>query len=248
MSQHNEYLVEDVYNSYSNIKVLKIIGHLEFNENEIVKKIHTAIREVLNKNQDVDYLIVYYFPTQNDKEKNAALCFLDLIDEDVKNFHVSTPLSLSKRIRWNEDYGFFSDGGNEKTSFDYRLVKDTYALLQMTEDAFFLLYELRIIADKKNPFSNELYQRLENWIFKAKHINKGYGDLEPIVQNDFMGLARHLSNILYCCLSEIGKNTSKEKDRQWILRYELANAQDKYEVIHHQLLYIMRKYLIREDL
>lgn len=248
MLTYNDCLVEDIYNSFSNIKVLKIIGHLEYNENEVIKKIYIKIREFLNINKDMDYLIIYYFPTQKDMENDAALCFLDLKDEEIRNFDVLNPLVLSGKVRWNEDYGVFSDVGNEKTSRDSQLIKDTYTLLQMTEDVFFILYEIEIKADRNISFSNELYQRLENWILKAKHINKGYSDLEFIIQNDFLNLVRHVSNIVYCCLSESGKNTTKEKERQWILRYELANAKDKYEIIHHQLIYLMRTYLIREDL
>jgi len=247
MTHHNEYALEEINNSPTRIKVLKIVGHMEFNENTIAKKFSTAIREILTTNTDIDYLIAYYYPTQNDREKNAALCSLDLLKEDLKQFPETTLPDLSQRIRWNDDYGMLSDDGNKKTVSNERLVNDTYTLLQTAQDARYLVYELETTATANGVFSNELYQRLETWIFKAKHAKKRHSEVEGIVQNDLIDLTRHLSNILYCCVSDIGKKISKENDRQWILKYELINAKDKYEVIYHQLLYILRKNLVRNN-
>ena len=70
------------------MKVLKICGNLEFNEGKIIRKICNAVREFLNKNNDVDYLIAYYFPTHEDMDNDAALCFLKS-DEDIKNIDLS---------------------------------------------------------------------------------------------------------------------------------------------------------------
>jgi len=243
MSKYNEYVVEDLYDSVASVKVIKICGHLEFNKYEIIKKISNAVREFLNKNGDADYLIVYYFPTHEDMENNAALCFLAL-DADTKNIDLSDFEEIAKKLVWNEDYGFFSAVVKDKTSSDYRLVKETDTMLQIVEEAYFILYDLEITASLgKISGPGGSYEHLENWIIKAEHADKGHGELELIVENDVMSLVRHLSNILYCCLSDAGKKIKEDKERQWIFNYELANARDKYEVVYHQLSHLMRKYL-----
>jgi hypothetical protein len=242
-----EYLTEDIVDSFLRIKVLKIIGYLEFNEHEVVKKISMTVQEFLRTHKDVDYLIAYYYPTQEDLTLDAALCVLDLVDVEIRNFDASAAVILLKKIRWNEDYGLFSTNDHGGRSYDIRLVKDTYTLLQTAEEASDLLFELRMCAERKTPFSNDVYQRLENWIFKAKHASKGYGELEHIIQDEVISLVRHFSTILYCCISDIGKNISTENERQRILHYELENASDKYTVLHHQLVYLLRNILIRKN-
>jgi hypothetical protein len=227
------------------MKILKIFGKLELNEKEIIKKIRNALKDFLNKNKDVDYLITYYFPTYEDMENNATLCFL-LFDEDIKNIDLSDK-EIYRRLQWNEDYGFFSDVVKEKTSPDYRLVKNAYTTLQVTEDASVLFYELRKAAKRECSLSKDFSWRLEQWINDAEHVTEGYGALEPVMKNDFASLLRHLSNISYCCVSEIGKTMKSEKERQWILDHEIANAADKCEVVHHQLTYLLRKYLIARE-
>ena len=87
------------------------------------------------------------------------------------------------------------------------------------------------------------YECLENWIIKAEHINIRHEALELKVKDDLTTLIRHLSNILYCCLSDYGKITKEEKDRRWIFNHELATAWDKFEVVHHQLSNLMKKSL-----
>jgi len=246
MTSYSEYLVEDRSYSIFNMKILKICGKLELNEKEIIKKIRNALKEFLNKNKYVDYLIVYYFPTHEDMENNAVLCFL-VFDENIKNIDLSDK-EIFKKLQWNEDYGFFSDIVKDNISYDYKLVKEANTMLQIVEEACFILYDLGITANYKETSSLDgFYERLEDWIIKAEHIDKGHLELENTVNDDFAGLVRHISNILYCCLSDFIKNTKDEKERQWVFNHELENARDKFEIIHHQLAYIMRKSLIKRE-
>ena len=243
MPKYNEYLVEDISSSITNMKVLKIYGNLEFNESDIIRKVSNALRDFLNKNKNVDYLIAYYFPSHEDMDNNASLCFI-ILNEDIKTIDLSDFEETSKKLRWNEDYGFFSAVVKDKTSSDYQLVKEADAMLQIVEDAYFILYDLEITDSFRNFSGHDVfYNYLEKWMIKAEHINKGHGELELIVKNDFMSLVRHMGNILYCCLSDIGRGIKEDRKKQWIFNHELANARDKFEVVRHQLKYLMREYL-----
>jgi len=244
MMSGEEFLVEDIYSSVATMKVLKVCGDMEFNEYDIVRKIRNTIKEFLNKNKDVDYLIVYYFPTPEDMENYAALCFL-ILDENTKNIDVSNIEVIAKKLRWNADYGFFSDVVKNKTVVDCQLVKEAHTLLQIVEEAYLFIYELgmRTTYETSAEFGT-FYEDLENWIMKAEHIDEVHGELEFIVKNYFRNLVRHMNNILSCCLSNIGKKIKEDKDKKWIFDHELANARDEFEVVHHQLLYLIRKNLV----
>jgi len=246
MTSYSEYLVEDRSYSIFNMKILKICGKLELNEKEIIKKIRNALKEFLSKSKDVDYLIVYYFPTHEDMENNAVLCFL-VFDENIKDIDLSDE-GIFKKLEWNEDYGFFSDIVKDNISYDYKLVKEANTMLQIMEEAYFILYDLDMTANYKKASDLEgFYERLEDWIIKAERVDKDHSEMENTVNDDFANFVRHMSNILYCCLSDFIKNTKDEKERQWIFNHELKNARDKFEIIHHQLTYLIRKSLVKRD-
>ena len=242
MTQQTDYIVKEIFSSVANMKVLKIYGNLEFNEHAIIHKIWNVTQDFLVKNKDVDYLIVYYFPSYEDMENNAALCFFTLEENiDVSVVNIET---IEKNLRWNEDYGFFSAILKNKISLDNQLVNEASSMLQIIEDAYFILYELEMTQLYKTFTGFETYYEiLEHWIMKAETFNNTHGELERTVTTDLKTLIRHMSNIFYCCLSSIGKNLQDDKDKQWIFNHELANAKDKFEVVHHQLLYLLRKYL-----
>ena len=66
----SEYTIDDT--SYSkpysifNIKKLKIYGNYIFEKNEIIRIVKNAVTKFINTNKDVDYLIVYYYPSYKD--------------------------------------------------------------------------------------------------------------------------------------------------------------------------------------
>ena len=141
MGRSKEYVIKEISRSISTIKVLKIYGHLDFNQTIIMKKIGHGLQEVLANNNDVDYLIVYFFPSREDMNNDAAVCFLELINNDVKKANSFNDRELSQQIRWNEDYGFFSDVVKEKKPVDFQLVSQSHILLQILEEAERILVE-----------------------------------------------------------------------------------------------------------
>jgi len=70
----NGYSIKDISYSNLDIKKLEIYGNYVFEKNEIIRKIKNAVKEFLNSNKDVDYLITYYYPTYEDMNNNIALC------------------------------------------------------------------------------------------------------------------------------------------------------------------------------
>jgi len=247
MLSYGEYLIEDKSFSIFNIKVLKICGKTEFNEKEVIKKIRNVVREFLNKNKDVDYLITYYFSTYGDMENNAALCFL-VFDEDIKNIDLSDK-EIYRRLQWNEDYGFFSDVVKEKISSGDKLFNEANKMLHIVEDAYFILYDLWVAVNYRGLSGRDgFYECLEKWLIMAERIDKHYGKLKFIVNNNFISLIRHMNNILYyCCIPDDNKDTTGENKRQWIFNQEITNAKDKSEVIHQQLTNFIRKYPTKEE-
>ena len=105
MPKYNEYLIEDLSCSTFNIKKLEIYGNRIFEINEVIRKTSNAVKEFLNTNKDVDYLIVYYYPTLEDMKNNLALCYL-VLNKDIKNIDLSNN-KICKNIRWNEEYDSF---------------------------------------------------------------------------------------------------------------------------------------------
>jgi len=105
MSKYNEYLIEDLSYSIFNIKKLEICGNYIFEINEVIRKTRNAVEEFLNKNKDVDYLLVYYYPTQKDMENDIPLCYL-LLNKDIKHNDL-LELKICEKIRWNEEYDGF---------------------------------------------------------------------------------------------------------------------------------------------
>lgn len=104
MPKYNECLIEDLSCSTFNIKKLEIYGNHIFEINEVIRKTSNAVKEFLNTNKDVDYLIVYYYPTLKDMKNNLALCYL-VLNKDIKNIDLSD--KICKNIRWNEEYDSF---------------------------------------------------------------------------------------------------------------------------------------------
>lgn len=230
MSKYNEYLVDSISHTCLNMNILKIASNFELNKNNIIRMTGHAVRDFLNKNKNVDYLIAYYYPTQEDLENNIAICYLKLA-ENIKNIDLSDK-EIYKKLRWNEDYGFFSGIVKKKTSSNYRLVNEANKLLQIIEEAYLFLYDLWITTrDRKIIVTNDFNRYLEHWIYRAEHSKNVHIEMEHILKNDFMSLIRHVSNILYCCLSEIQIKTKDVETRRWIFETELANAIDKYEII-----------------
>ena len=109
MSKYNEYLIEDLSYSIFNIKKLEIYGHRIFEINEVIRKTSNAVKEFLSINKDVDYLVVYYYPTWKDLESNIALCYL-VLNENID----LSDNTICENIRWNEEYNSF-DGFLKKS-------------------------------------------------------------------------------------------------------------------------------------
>ena len=149
MQHYNEYFVEDIYHSITNIKVVKICGKLEFYKDEIIRRISNVLQDFFLHYKDVDYLIVYYFPSQEDMDNNAALCFLHL-ERGEKNINIYDSREILKCIRWNEDYSLFSAIIKNKVPSDPRVVKKVNELLQIVEEAYFVMDELDITANCLN--------------------------------------------------------------------------------------------------
>lgn len=247
MLKYNEYLIEDMSYSIFNIKKVEIYGHYISEKDEVIRKTKNAVKEFLNTNTDVDYLVAYYYPTREDINNNVALCYLKL-DEDIKNMDL-TDEEFYKKIMWNEYYDFFSDAVKEKTSSDHKLFKEANKMLQMVEEAYFILYNLWMAVNYKN-FSelDGFYECLEKWLIRAENIDKYYWKLKFIVNDDFITLVRYMNNIFYhCCIPDIGKNTKGENKRQRIFNHEIANAMDKFEVIHQQLTNSIINYPVKEE-
>ena len=177
MSKYNQCLMEDISYSNLNIKKLEIYGDYIFEKNKIIKNMKNAIKEFLNSNKDVDYLVAYYYPTQEDRENNVALCYLKL-NEAVKNMDL-TDEEFCKQLLWNEYYDFFSKTMNGKTLFDAKLVNEINKILQVVDESYFILYKLWMIINygDNSEFSNAL-GILEQWLIRAETINKEYWEDE----------------------------------------------------------------------
>ena len=199
-----------------------------------------AVKEFLNTNKDVDYLVAYYYPMYKDMNNNVALCYLKL-DKDIKNMDLVDE-EFCKKLLWNEYYDFFSDTTKQKKS-DYKLFNEANKMLKVIEEANFILYNIWMTVNyRKLSELDGFYECLEKWLIRAEHIDKYYWELKFIVSDDFISLIRHMNNIFYyCCIPDNGKSTKWENKRHQIFNYEIANARDKFEVIHQQLTNFIKK-------
>jgi hypothetical protein len=241
MSKYNEYFIEDLSYSNFDIKKLGIYGGYIFDKNEIIKKMRSAIKEFLTSNKDVDYLVAYYYPTYEDMNNNIALCYLKL-NRDIKNIDL-TDEKFYQKILWNEYYDILSDSKKVKILSYYNLLNEASEMLQVVEESYFILYELWMTINYKNLSDlDDLHESLERWLIRAEHINKFCWELKPIVDYNFMYLIRHMNNIFYyCCIPDHSEGVKGENKRQRIFNNEIANAMDKFEVIHQQLKNFIEK-------
>jgi len=139
MSKYNEYLIEDLSYSIFNIKKLEIYGHRIFEINEVIKKTNNAVKEFLSITKDVDYLIVYYYPTWKDLESNMALCHL-VLTENIKNIDLSDN-KICENIRWNKEYDSFDGFVKEK---HHPIIRSLRKLIRCMD----FLYKIRRIKSE----------------------------------------------------------------------------------------------------
>lgn len=246
MSKHNEYLIEDL--SYSNIDVKKlgIYGNCIFNKNEIIRKMRGSVKEFLNSNKEVDYLLIYYYPTHEDMNSNTALCYLKL-DEDI-NKKSLTDEKICQKLLWNESYDFLTDSKIAKRLVYYNILNEANKMLQVVEEACFILYELQMIVNYRSLSEYDGFREyLERWLIRAGHTNKLYWKLKYIVNYDFTLLIRHMNNILYYFYIPDHREDAKGENRkQQIFNNEIANARDNFEVIHKELTNFIEKSSMKE--
>jgi hypothetical protein len=234
--------------SYSNfnIKKLEIYGNHVFEKNEIIRKIKNTVKEFLNSNKDIDYLVAYYYPTYKDMNNNIALCCL-ILDKDIKNIDL-TYENFCQKLLWNEYYDFFSVSKKTKDVSYYNILNEANKMLQVVEEAYFILYELLTIVNYRNLSElNSRRECLERWLIRAEHINKFFSKLKPIINYDFICLIRHINDIFYYChIPYQNQSTSAENNRQQIINNEITNAMDQFEVIHQQLTNFIGKHHAKE--
>ena len=242
MLKCNEYSIKDISYSNLDIKKLEVYGNYVFEKNEIIRKIKNAVKEFLNSNTDVDYLVTYYYPTYEDMNNNIALCSL-IVDKDIKNMDLADE-KFCQKLLWNEYYDFFSASKKEKDVSYYNILNEANKMLQAVEEAYFILYELSVTVNYRSPSElNALQEHLERWLIRAEHINKFFCKLKPIVDYDFICLLRHMNDIFYyCCISDHSKSTKEENNRQRIFNNEIANAIGQFEVIYQLLTDFIRNY------
>ncbi len=248
MLKCNEYTVKDISISCSDfdIKKLEIYGDYIFEKNEIVKKIKNAVEEFLNYNKDVDYLVAYYYPTYDDMKNNLALCCI-ILSQNIKNINL-TYENIHQKLIWNEYYDFFSASKKAiKTPYS-NVLNEANKMLQVVEEAYFIIYELLIEVNYKDPAkSNNLQERLERWLIRAEHINKYLYKLKPIVNYDFVCLMRHMNDILYYCyVSQHNEISNMKSNEQLMIDKEIVNVIDKFKIIHQQLTDFIKRYSNKE--
>lgn len=246
MLKCNEYTIQDISCSDFNIKKLEIYGNYIFEKNEIIKKIKNAVKEFLNSNKDIDYLVAYYYPTYEDMNNNLALCCL-ILNRDIKNIDL-TYENVYQKLIWNEYYDFFSASKKAIKVSYCNVFNEANKMLQAVEEAYFILYELLVTVNYRNLSEpNNLQERLERWLIRAEHINKYFCKLKPIVNYNFICLIHHMNDIFYyCCVPHHSEITNTENNGQLIINNEITNAIDKFKIIHQQLTDFIEKYSNKE--
>ena len=157
-----------------------------------------AVKEFLNSNRGVDFLIAYYYPTYEDMNNNIALCSL-ILSKDIKNLNITNE-NFDQEILWNEYYDFLSDSKKAKILSYYNLLNEASEMLQVVEEAYFILYELWMTINYRSLSElDDLHECLERWLIRAEHINKFCWELKPIVDYNFIYLIRYMNNIFYYC-------------------------------------------------
>ena len=247
MPKYNECFIEDLSHSNIDIKKLGICGNYIFEKNEIIRKMRGSVKEFLNSNKEVDSLLIYYYPTHEDMNNNTALCYLKL-DEDVNNRHL-TDEKICQKLLWNESYDFLTDSKEAKRLSYYDILNGANKMLQVVEEACFILYELQMMVNYRSLSEYDGFREcLERWLIRAEHINKLYWKLKYIVNYDFILFIRHMNNIFYYfCIPDHREGTKGENRRQQIFNNEIANARDNFEVIHQELTNFIEKSSMKED-
>ena len=243
---HNEYTVKNISCSDFNIKKIEIYGNYIFEKNEIIKKIKNVVKEFLDSNKDVDYLIAYYYPTYEDMNNNLALCSL-ILNRDKKNVDL-TYENVYQKIIWNEYYEFFSASKKAIKIFYANVFNEADKMLQLAEDAYFILYRLSMMLNyEKLSELNDVQEDLEIWLIRAEHMNKFFCKLKPVVNYDFISLIRYMNDILYhFYISHCSGIRYVEDDRKLLINKEIKNALNKVKIIRQQLTDFIEKYSNKE--
>jgi hypothetical protein len=149
---------------------------------------------------------------------------------------------------WNEYYDFFSPSKKAIEISYSNVFNEANKMLQLVEDAYFILYRLLVTVNYKNLSElDDLQEYLEIWLIRAEHINKFFCKLKPVVNYDFISLIRYMNDILYhFYLPHYNGIKDIENNRKLIINKEIIYATDKFKILHQQLSDFIEKYPGRE--
>jgi len=95
---YSNYIVKDLSYFDFKIKKLEIFGNYEIEKNKVLKITTDTIKKFLKIDKDIDFLIVYYYPTDKNMENHEALCSLFLNKEFFEDNLID--LKILKKIQW----------------------------------------------------------------------------------------------------------------------------------------------------
>lgn len=241
----SEYKIQNIPSSNLNIKKLEISGDYIFEKNEIVKRIKSTVENFLISNKDVDYLIVYYYPKYEDATNHLALCSF-ILNRNVETIDL-TYENIYKNLIWNEYYDFLNDSKKEVKESYSNIFNEANKMLQLVEDAYFILYRLLVVINYKNPSElNDIQECLESWLIRAESLNNFFCKLKP-VNYDFISFIRCMNDILYYFyISYHSGIKTIDNDRKPIINREITNAIDKFKILHQQITDFIEKHPNKE--